>query len=111
MQKIKITQIQFQAKSTPSDNAILLESYFQKTRTFKPDLICTPECSNIITNDKKYLFDNSTYQKNCPILNMKFEDAELSKMYINAYLVNDVILTNLLSSISKLKCELLLQQI
>ena len=32
---------------------------------------------------------------------MKFEEAELSKMFINAYLVNDVILTNLLSSITK----------
>ena len=49
---------------------------------------------------------NSLYKKylnkfNCPILKMKFEEAELSKMFINAYLVNDVILTNLLSSITK----------
>ncbi|PPR50386.1 MAG: 2-oxoglutaramate amidase [Alphaproteobacteria bacterium MarineAlpha5_Bin5] len=83
MQKIKITQIQFQAKSTPSENAILLESYFQKTITFKPDLICTPECSNIITNDKKYLFDNSTYQKNCPILNMAKSFAKSNNVYVN----------------------------
>tara|TARA_B100000963_G_scaffold360988_1_gene394224 strand:+ start:1617 stop:2858 length:1242 start_codon:yes stop_codon:yes gene_type:complete len=39
----------------------------------------------------------------CPIINMKYEEAELSKMYINAYLVNDLILTNILSTISKKK--------
>ena len=49
MKKLRISQIQFQAKSTPDENAKLLETNFLKTRKFKPDLICTPECSNIIT--------------------------------------------------------------
>ena len=47
MKKLKISQIQFQAKSTPAENAKLLKKYFIKTKRFKPDLICTPECSNI----------------------------------------------------------------
>ena len=62
MNKFKISQIQFEAKDTPLENALLLEKLFQKTLKFKPDLICTPECSNIITHDKKYLLNNSTYQ-------------------------------------------------
>ena len=58
MKKLKISQIQFEAKATPVQNAILLKKYFEKTKKFKPDLICTPECSNIITNDKSYLLEN-----------------------------------------------------
>ena len=61
MKKLKISQIQFEAKATPVQNSILLKKYFEKTKKFKPDLICTPECSNIITNDKSYLLKNTTY--------------------------------------------------
>ena len=56
MKKFKISQIQFQAKSTPQENADILEKNYNKSLKFKPDLICTPECSNIITNDKIHLF-------------------------------------------------------
>ena len=63
MNKFKISQIQFQAGDTPNLNAQLLKKYFIKTKKFKPDLICTPECSNIITNDKKYLFNHSTLDR------------------------------------------------
>ena len=70
MKNFNISQIQFQAKSTPLENAILLEKYFNSTKSYKPNLICTPECSNIITNDIKHLFKKATYLENCPILNM-----------------------------------------
>ena len=70
MKSLKISQIQFQARSTPNDNCIQLEKFYKKTLTFNPDLICTPECSNIITNDKKHLFNHSTFQNECPIINM-----------------------------------------
>ena len=83
MKNFRISQIQFQAKPTPFENAILLEKYFKKTRSFNPDLICTPECSNIITNNRKHLFDNSTYQENCPILNMAKSFAKKNNVYIN----------------------------
>lgn len=53
MKKFKISQIQFQAKPTPKENAELLIKLFQQTQKFKPNLICTPECSNIITHEKK----------------------------------------------------------
>ena len=76
MKKLKISQIQFEAKSTPAKNAKVLKKFFEKTKKFKPDLICTPECSNIITNDKNYLKEKTTYEFNCPILNM-------SKFYAN----------------------------
>ena len=39
MNKFKISQIQFQAKATPNDNANLLEKFFLKAQKFKPDLI------------------------------------------------------------------------
>ena len=84
MNKFKISQIQFQAKDTPKLNAQLIKKYFIKTKKFKPDLICTPECSNIITNDKKYLFNQSTFQKDCPLI---FEAKEFAKLYnINIHL-------------------------
>ena len=81
MKNIKISQIQFEAQPTPFDNANQLKKYFEKTRKFSPDLICTPECSNIITNDINYLKKNATYENNCPILLM-------AKAYANQYKVN-----------------------
>ena len=84
MNKFKISQVQFQATDTPNLNAQLLKKYFLKTKIFKPDLICTPECSNIITNDKKYLFNNSTFQKDCPLI---FEAKEFAKLHsVNIHL-------------------------
>ena len=83
MKKFKISQIQFQAKSTPLENAILLEKLFKKTNKFKPNLICTPECSNIITFDKKHLFSNANYQKDCPIIKKSKKFALENKVNIH----------------------------
>ena len=54
MKTLNISQIQFEAKSTPQKNAVILKKYFEKTKKFNPNLICTPECSNIITSDINY---------------------------------------------------------
>ena len=70
MKTLIISQIQFEAKSTPQKNAVLLKKYFEKTKKFNPNLICTPECSNIITSDINYLKKNTTFEKDCPIINM-----------------------------------------
>ena len=83
MKKIKISQIQFEAQPTPDDNCIQLENFFYQAIKKKPDLICTPECSNIITNDKNHLFKFSNYQKDCPILNMSKKFAKRNKVFIN----------------------------
>ena len=94
MNKLKISQIQFQAKATPDLNAKLLKKYFEKTLKFKPDLICTPECSNIITNDKSYLLENTTdekhlvkyatIQKDCPLI---FEAKKFARLHnVNIHL-------------------------
>ena len=83
MRILKVSQIQFQAKATPIDNAKQLERYFKKTLKFRPDIICTPECSNIITNNNDYLFKYSTYEKDCPILNMSKKFAKMNKININ----------------------------
>jgi predicted amidohydrolase len=83
MRKFKISQIQFQAKSTPIENATLLEKLFFKAQKYKPDLICTPECSNIITNDKKHLFAYSTFQNDCPIIKKSKIFAKENKVNIN----------------------------
>ena len=90
MKKIKISQIQFEAQPTPFDNANQLKKYFEKTRKFSPDLICTPECSNIITNDINYLKKNATYENNCPILLM-------AKAYAKQYKLDvmNIILSNM----------------
>ncbi len=83
MKKLHISQIQFEAKPTPFENCLQLEYYFKKALKFKPDLICTPECSNIITNDKKHLFKFASYQEYCPILEMSKKFAKKNKIFIN----------------------------
>ncbi len=83
MKKLKISQIQFEAKSTPIENCYQLEKLFEKSMRYNPDLICTPECSNIITNDKKHLFKFANYQRNCPILKMSKKFAKKNKVFIN----------------------------
>ena len=83
MKTIKISQIQFEAKSTPFKNTELLKKYFEKTKKFKPDLICTPECSNIITNDINYLRKNATFENDCPIINMAKSYAKENNVNIN----------------------------
>ena len=83
MKKLKISQIQFEAKTKPLENSILLENFYNKTSTFAPDLICTPECTNIITNDKKYLFKFANYQNDCPVLSMSKKYAKKNKVHIN----------------------------
>ncbi len=81
--KLKISQIQFEAKPTPNENKILLENYYNKCLSFRPDLICTPECSNIITNDLDHLFKYANFQNNCPILKMSKFFAKKNKVNIN----------------------------
>ena len=83
MKKFRISQIQFQAKSTPQENAILLEKYFIKSQKYIPNLICTPECSNILTNDKKHLFMYATYQDDCPVIKKAIFFAKKNKVNIN----------------------------
>ena len=83
MKIFKISQIQFEAKSTPKENSSLLEHYFSKSQKFKPDLICTPECSNIITNDKEHLRNYSNYQSECPIIKMTKNFSKKNNVNIN----------------------------
>ena len=83
MTYIKISQIQFEGKSTPYENAEILENYFKKTLKFKPDLITTPECSNIITASNIHLIKYSNYQSDCPVLKMAKSFAKLNQVNIN----------------------------
>ena len=83
MKKIKISQIQFEAKSTPIKNAKILNDYFDQVIKFKPNLICTPECSNIITGDKSYLLKNTNFESDCPVLDMAKIFAKNNKVNIN----------------------------
>ena len=83
MKIFRISQIQFEAKPTPIENSELLESYFVLSHKFKPDLICTPECSNIITNDKVHLLNYSTYQSDCPVIKMAKNFSKKNKVNIN----------------------------
>ncbi|MBT4951189.1 MAG: carbon-nitrogen hydrolase family protein, partial [Pelagibacteraceae bacterium] len=54
-----------------------------KTKKFKSNLICTPECSNIITNDLNYLRKNTTFENDCPIINMAKLYAKENNVNIN----------------------------
>ena len=83
MSKLKISQVQFSASHLPSINSKILEKNFIKVLKFKPHLICTPECSNIITNDKNYLILNAPYQNTCPVLKMAKNFAKKNKVRIN----------------------------
>ena len=83
MKNLKISQIQFEAKPTPQENCAQLEKFYKRTIKFKPDLICTPECSNIITNDKSHLYKYANYQSNCPIIKMSKDFARKNKVNIN----------------------------
>tara|TARA_B100001057_G_scaffold94219_1_gene90663 strand:+ start:1598 stop:2110 length:513 start_codon:yes stop_codon:yes gene_type:complete len=83
MNKLKISQVQFQASHVPALNAKIIEKSFNNTLKFKPHLICTPECSNIITNDKSYLILNAPYQNTCPVLKMAKDFAKKNKVNIN----------------------------
>ena len=83
MDKLRISQIQFSASHIANLNANNLEQNFKKTLKFKPHLICTPECSNIITNDKNFLLLNAPYQNTCPVLKMAKNFAKKNKVNIN----------------------------
>ncbi len=83
MKKLKISQVQFQASHIPAINAKIIEKSFNDTLKFKPHLICTPECSNIITNDKNFLLLNASYQNTCPVLKMAKDFAKKNKVNIN----------------------------
>ena len=83
MKKLKISQIQFTASHIPNLNSKILEKNFNKALKFKPDLICTPECSNIITNDKNYLMSNAPYQNACPVIYMAKNFAKKNNVNIN----------------------------
>ena len=66
MNILKISQLQIQGLEDPGKNAKLIKKNLLKTITFNPDIISTPECLNIITNDKAHLFKYVTYQSECP---------------------------------------------
>ena len=65
---LKISQLQIEGLADPLQNTELIKKSLLKTIKFKPDIISTPECSNIITNDKKHLIANATFQNACPVL-------------------------------------------
>ena len=83
MKKFRITQIQFQGKATPAENVNLLEKFFIKSRQYKPDIICTPECTNIITDDKNHLFKSVDFEEDCPIIKMTKIFAKENNVNIN----------------------------
>ncbi len=83
MNNLKISQIQFEAKPTPQENCNQLEKLYKKSLKFKPDLICTPECSNIITNDKQHLLKFANYPEDCPVLKMSKKFAKKNNVHIN----------------------------
>ena len=98
MAKLKISQIQFSASHIANLNAKNLEQNFKKTLKFKPHLICTPECSNIITNDKNFLLLNAPYQNTCPVLKIAKNFAKKNNIsninFVNADIFDDVLKEN-----------------
>ena len=70
MKILKISQLQIQGLEEPVKNAELIKENLLKTIPFNPDIISTPECSNIITSDRAHLFKYATYQSKCPVLDV-----------------------------------------
>ena len=56
MKRLRISQIQFEAKPTPLENAEILKRYFERTKKLNLNLIYTPKCANIITNNLNFEF-------------------------------------------------------
>jgi len=81
--KIKFSLIQIEGKESPYKNAILIKKNLEKTKKFNPDIICLPECSNIITANKSHLFNFATTQKNCPVLSECAKYAKKNHKYIS----------------------------
>ena len=50
--KIRISLLQIEGRETPILNAILLKKALIKAYKFNPDIICLPECANIMTANK-----------------------------------------------------------
>ena len=80
---LKISQLQIQGLEDPIENAKLIKKNLVKTIKFNPDIICTPECSNIITNDKKKLIKDIPYASECPVLDLCQNFAKEHKQVIN----------------------------
>lgn len=81
--KLTISLIQMRGKKTPQLNANLIKKYLIQSLKYKPDIIFTPECSNIITGDKRYLLKFATTQENCPVLNECIQFAKSNNKFIS----------------------------
>ena len=81
--KLKISLIQIEGKATPKLNSILINNNLYKSLKFNPDIIFTPECSNIITSDKSHLLKNVTTQANCPVLERCINFSKKYNKYIS----------------------------
>lgn len=89
--KIKISQIQIEGLEYPDQNANLIQNRLLNIIDFNPDIISTPECLNIITNDSKHLINNAPYQDKCPVLN---ECKIFAKKYRKVIHIGSLLLKN-----------------
>ncbi|MEC7745200.1 MAG: nitrilase-related carbon-nitrogen hydrolase [Pseudomonadota bacterium] len=80
---LKISQLQIQGLEEPVKNSELIKENLLKTIPFNPDIISTPECSNIITSDRAHLFKYATYQSKCPVLDVCLKFAKKYKKIVH----------------------------
>ena len=66
--KIRVSLLQIEGRETPILNASLIKKALIKAYKFNPDIICLPECANIMTANKSHLVKHATLQKDCPVL-------------------------------------------
>ena len=66
--KIRVSLLQIEGRETPILNASLIKKSLIKAYKFNPDIICLPECANIMTANKSHLVKHATLQKDCPVL-------------------------------------------
>ena len=81
--KLKICLLQIQGKETPELNSKLIKKYLINSLRHDPEIIFTPECSNIITGDKKHLKRVATTQDNCPVLYECMQFAKTHNKFIS----------------------------
>ena len=81
--KLKICLLQIQGKETPELNSKLIKKYLISSLRHDPEIIFTPECSNIITGDKIHLKKVTTTQDNCPVLYECMQFAKTNNKFIS----------------------------
>jgi len=81
--KLKLCLVQIQGRESPELNRILLKKNLEKCLKFKPNIIFTPECLNVMTSNTEHLKKVATTQEECPVLKECVNFAKKQNIYLS----------------------------